>query len=623
MTIELAVLPGLLLIVAQLGALSAFGFVIVRVSLRQSDDCMALAQGLVVGPALWGLGANFLLHLLPGLLGMIASWAIALAIGVGLVWRARDALRIKPRAAAGVAVAALVTFWIALATRQMLGDPDPIHLGIAASVRQGAWPPVIPWNPVQPAPYHYGVDLLIGMLSPPFGPDPAFTTELMGAFAWTGLVLVLGTSLLRGERWLAALVLMPLLLTAGSWTLYSFDQPPNIVSVALPAGIPQAGIGNSLADIYWPSVEFPWTSVVEASPANILNPSFTFAYALAFVALERTAESRTLAWPAAATVAVLIGFLGLVDETIALIVLGLWFLLAAASFVQTPSPRRREDSLRAATGLGLATLLLAIGGGVLTGVLTGATGGELSLAWMDDPGSRRPIGSITRSAGGVAVLGLNVLPVALAAVVLAPRSRLTFALVGGSVVALLAALTLHYEFAEHDVVRLDGHARNLALMALLIALGIRLSALKPRRGGGSRRCADRRSGCVADRGWTDAQHCPGAQPWSAACQRPSRGTCISRGDHWAIRVRALSVPARGGLSPRPRCGRRPRTFPSSDCDDPSHGTPQRLRIPEFSPPRSSRRPRIPRRGPLPRARCSATAGNGVRSRDGGMGRHVV
>ncbi len=483
MAIELAVLPGLLLIVAQLGALSALGFVIVRVSLRQSDDCMALAQGLVVGPALWGLGANFLLHLLPGLLGMIASWAIALAIGVGLVWRARDALRIKPRAAAGVAVAALVTFWIALATRQVLGDPDPIHLGIAASVRQGAWPPVIPWNPVQPAPYHYGVDLLIGMLSPPFGPDPAFTTELMGAFAWTGLVLVLGTSLLRGERWLAAVVLMPLLLTAGAWTLYSFDQPPNIVSVALPAGIPQAGIGNSLAEIYWPSVEFPWTSVVEASPANILNPSFTFAYALAFVALERIAESQTLAWPAAATVAVLIGFLGLVDETIALIVLGLWFLLAAASFVKTPSPRRREDLLRAATGLALATLLLAIGGGVLTGVLTGATGGELSLAWMDDPGSRRPIGSITRSAGGVAVLGLNVLPVALAAVVLAPRSRLTFALVGGSVVALLAALTLHYEFAEHDVVRLDGHARNLALMALLIALGIRLSALKPRRGG--------------------------------------------------------------------------------------------------------------------------------------------
>lgn len=480
MTIDSSVVPGLLLIAAQLGALAAFGFVIARVLLRQSDDCMALAQGLVVGPALWGLGVNFLLHLFPGRFGMLAGWAIALAVGVGLVWRARDTLRISPRAAAGVAVAALAIFWVALATRQMLGDPDPIHLGIAASVRQGGWPPVIPWSPDQPAPYHYGIDLLIGMLSPPFGPDPAFTTELVGAYAWTGLVMALGAALLRGASWLGALALTPLLVTAGAWTLYSFDQPPNIVSVFLPTGIPQAGIGDSLTAIYWPSVEFPWTSVVEASPANILNPSFTFAYALAFVALERITASQTPTWPAAVTVAVLIGFLGLVDETVALIVLGLWFLLAVASLAQTPVARRRADSLRAATGLALAALLLAVGGGVLTGILTGATGGELSLAWPDDPGSRQPIGLITQMAGGVGVLGLNVLPVALAAAALASRSRLTLALAVGSIVLLLAALTLRYEFAEHDVVRLDGHARNLALMALLVALGIRLSALNLR-----------------------------------------------------------------------------------------------------------------------------------------------
>ena len=475
-----AVIPGLLLLAAEFGALAAVGFVIVRVALRQTDDRVALAQGLVVGPALWGLIVNFLLHLLPGRAGELVGWAIVLTIGVGLAWRARHALRLSPRAVAGVAVAALALFWIALATRQMLGDPDPIHLGLAASIPDGGWPPVIPWSPSHPVPYHYGVDLLIGLLSPPIGPDLAFTNELLGAYAWTCLVLVLGTAVLRRGGWLGALVLTPLLVTAGAWTLYSFDQPSNILAILAPTGIPGAGIRGSLAEIYWPSVGFPWTTVVEASPPNIWKPSFTLAYALSFVALERIAASRTQSWPAAMTVAVLIGFLGLVDETIALIVLGLWIVLAAVYLLQAPSARRRADLLCAGTGLALAALLLAIGGGVLTGVLTGVAGNDLSLAWLDDPGSRRPIGSFMQAPGGVGVLGLNTLPVALAAVVLARGSRLTLALVAGSVVFLLAALMLGYEFAEHDVVRLDGHARNFALLALLVALGIRLSALQPR-----------------------------------------------------------------------------------------------------------------------------------------------
>ncbi len=44
---------------------------------------------------------------------------------------------------------------------------------------------------------------------------------------------------------------------------------------------------------------------------------------------------------------------------------------------------------------------------------------------------------------------------------------------------LLAALTLQYEFSR-DIARLDGHARNFALLALLVALGVRLQALRPR-----------------------------------------------------------------------------------------------------------------------------------------------
>ena len=54
MIVDPAVLPGLLLLAAELGVLAAVGFVVARVALRQTDERMALAQGLVIGPALWG-----------------------------------------------------------------------------------------------------------------------------------------------------------------------------------------------------------------------------------------------------------------------------------------------------------------------------------------------------------------------------------------------------------------------------------------------------------------------------------------------------------------------------------------------------------------------------------------
>ena len=53
MTVDLAVVPGLLLLAAELLALAVVGFIVARVALRQADDRMALAQGLAIGPALW------------------------------------------------------------------------------------------------------------------------------------------------------------------------------------------------------------------------------------------------------------------------------------------------------------------------------------------------------------------------------------------------------------------------------------------------------------------------------------------------------------------------------------------------------------------------------------------
>ena len=198
LTVDPAVLPGLLLLLAELAALAAVGYVVVRVALRQDDERMALAQGLVVGPALWGLIVNLVLNVVPGLNGAAVGWAIVVSGGAVLALRFHRRLRSSPRTVAGFLVAVLALFWIALASRQLLSIPDANnHLGLAASIRAGGFPPAFFWTPDFPASYHYGTGLLIGLLTPPFGPDLAFTTEVLDAWMWTSFVLVVVTALLR------------------------------------------------------------------------------------------------------------------------------------------------------------------------------------------------------------------------------------------------------------------------------------------------------------------------------------------------------------------------------------------------------------------------------------------
>ena len=117
MTVDLTVVPGLLL-AAELAALAAVGYVVVRVALRQTDDLMALAQGLVVGLALWGLIVNFVMYVVPGMAGTAAGWGIVLALVGDLVWPAPDPIRPPPRMVAvfGVAVAALAGMTRGLST---------------------------------------------------------------------------------------------------------------------------------------------------------------------------------------------------------------------------------------------------------------------------------------------------------------------------------------------------------------------------------------------------------------------------------------------------------------------------------------------------------------------------
>ncbi len=527
MTIDPTVVPGLLLLALELLVLAAVGYIVARLALRQSDDLVALAQGMLIGPALWGLIANFVLHLAPGRVGALVSWIALLALVAGLAWRSSRPLRPKMLNAIGLATVAIITFWAMLAARQLLHITDAeIHLGPAAYIGAGGWPPVISFNPGQSVLYHYGADLLIGLLVPPVGPDLPFTTELFGAYVWTGFALATAMLLRRVGGWISLPVLLPLLFTPGAWTLVGFIiAPPDILQVPVPVGVPAAGLRASLADMYWPEVSLHWQTVYEASPPNIWKPPFVLAYGLALIVLSCAARRRPWSSSAATTLAALVGFTGLISEEIALLTLALWGALEAGRVVSWPSrlthrarelivsvlplaasrfacsqppgdgttpPRaldghgepdvrsgRWKTHLHPFAGPALAALLLAVGGGPVTALLSGVSSGT-SLGLIDDLGSRHPFGTPLKSwPGGVGLLGIGVVPVAATALMLAWSQRVVLALVAGAAVFMVAAIALQHPAAQFDVTRMDGHARNFALLALLIALSCRLSMLRP------------------------------------------------------------------------------------------------------------------------------------------------
>ena len=478
MTVDPGVIPGLMLLAVQLIVLAAVGYVVVRVALRQADERMALAQGLVVGLALWGLITNFVLYVVPGLTGAALGWGVTVALGAALAWRTRHAISLHPRVAAGFAVAFLVIFWLALASRQSLESPDPmLHLGLAAWFRAGGFPPELPWNPGMVVRYHHAADLLVGLLTPPTGPDLAFVQELLGAYAWTSLALVVVTALMRRGSWTVALLISPLWLTAGAWTWTSLGG--GILQGPVPAGLPAAGLGASLADIYWPSAESSG-ALEPAALHDIWTPAFTLGYALAFVVLERAARSERLPWLGVLTLGVLVGFIGILATSLVPVVVVLWAALAAAQVIRS---RCAGAALRSGLGLALAGLLLLGGGGAFTAILDGAVTSGLELAWDLNPRHWEALGTFDAQPGGVGVLGLGPVVVAGIAVLLTRRDRLVVTLAAGAGLLVLAWLVLGFPPAPWVISRLAGHARNLALVALLLALAGFLSErfAKPRR----------------------------------------------------------------------------------------------------------------------------------------------
>ena len=478
MTVDPSVVPGLLFLLAELAALAAVGYVIVRVGLRETDHRVALAQGLIVGPAIWGVIVNLIMYALPGMAGAVAGWIVVLALAAALVWRSRKPVRPSLRVVAWFALAALALLWIALASRQTLGINDAaLRLGLPTSIRAGLFPPELPWNPGAPAPYHYGVSMVNGLLAPPSGPDPAFVMELLSAYGWIALALVVVTALLRRYFLFAVIAVAPLLLTDGASTLV-FDEPAGIVQAPIPAGIPSAGIRASLTEIYRPAIDMP-RNLAEKAPPNIGNHWFTLSYALAFVVLYHAARADRRSWPMVVTLAALIGFLGLMTSTLAPIVFALWIGLEIVRLIQSkpPGTSRWSEIVPAVSGVALATMLL-LSRSFAAAILGGSVTSGLSLGGNEYVELPRMFGTLEQLPGGIALLRLGPLAIAGAAVLLAWRDRLVQVLAVGTSLLLIAALILNYEPQPLDIVRFEGHARNFALLALLLALSVRLTSLR-------------------------------------------------------------------------------------------------------------------------------------------------
>ena len=481
MTLDPTVIPGLLLLAAELIALAAVGYVVVRVVLRQADERVALAQGLVVGLALWGVLTNFTLYIVPGLAGAAVGWTILMAVGVGLAWRTNRRIRPQIRTVAGFSVAVLALLWVALASRQLMGVPDPqTHLGLGAAIRAGGFPPEAPWHADTVVRYHHATDLLVGLLAPPVGPDLAFVSEILGAYAWTSLVLIVATALLqRGSR-VSVLVTVPLMLSSGLWSFT--NTGPGVLQLPVPAGLPEAGLRASLGEVYWPHVELPPTTPKYSALADIWKPAFPLGYALAFIVLQHAASGKRQSWRDALTLAGLVGFLGLLSMTLVPVVLVVWAGLAVMHFLQA---RRTEPPAQAALRLGagpvIAGVLLLGGGGAFTGLLEGSRPSALMLAQGLKSDYWQVLGSFDARPGGVGLLGVGPLALAGGAVALARRDRLVVTLAATAGLLVLLWLALTYPPAPVDVNRLAGHARNLSLVALLLALSSRLSHIPPGR----------------------------------------------------------------------------------------------------------------------------------------------
>ena len=475
----------MLLLALELLALAAVGFVVARTALREGDDLAALAQGLVIGPALWGLAVSFMLRVAPGLAGAIVGWALILAIGVGLAWRSPGRLRVPRRRLAGFAGAALALFWVTLAARQLMKVPDPeLHLGLAAYIRGR----------------RLAADrFLESRLRPLLSPRRRRAGRAAGAAVGTESCVHD-----RAARGLPVDQLRPrrdnrdpqprglaqhahALAVAAYRRRVDARRDRRKPHPQYPAGSHSgrstgSGVAQLACRLMWPEPPPAWPSEFSGAPSEYLEAALRFGLCAGIHRASACNGQRPpVAHERAHTCSV--GRIPRHRERGSRVIdLGLWVILDTGRIISLPMDRRTAQAglLSAAAGPGAATLLLAICGSVLTGILADAPRAELSLRWITDPWSRQTLGRFDLLPGGLGLLGVGAVSTAAIAVLLARRDRLVLALTAGSVPLMIGALTLKYEPMQFDVTRFDGHARNFALLALLVALASRMPTLRRR-----------------------------------------------------------------------------------------------------------------------------------------------
>ena len=198
--------------------------------------------------------------------------------------------------------------------------------------------------------------MLVGLLAPQTGPNLAFTTELLSAYVWTGYTLAIATALMNRSGWIGLFVLTPMIFTTGAWTMLIGARELDILEVPNPTGLPAAGIRNSLANIYWPEVSLNFSEASQLSPPNIDKPPFVMSYALPLIVLTYVTETRFRSWPKALTLAAMVGWLGLLSEEIALVVLALWVGTEALDLIlRMESPLGSTRLMRLLRQPGLST----------------------------------------------------------------------------------------------------------------------------------------------------------------------------------------------------------------------------------------------------------------------------
>ena len=453
----------------QLLLLAAVGTGIIRTVWPRIAPNVAWSAGLLAGPALFSVVTALGMYAFPGVPGVVVGWVVSLVLAA--VITRRLALRTL-RPSWKVAALWLPVFVVALAARQQYWIPDAlVHTPLSASLMAGAFPPQFPWTPDLPAIYHFLPELAIGALNVGFGPGLVLTTEILCAFIAAGLaVLVVTLAVDLGASRLTMAVVLPLLLSPGLWTLVLYGDRPAAVQVAIPVGVPEAGLRAALGALYVPDLAEAARTPVEAAPPNIINPHFMWSHGLAVTAaLLATAHARHRL-TGALVLAFVISAVSAIDETVFVALVLALGAYVAVRLLRDRSHWRRQGPLLLALAAGIG--LAIVQGGVLSDLIFHAPA-SVDIANLRAPAPELAwLGGITTIGGGLGALtiGTAAMLILSAAAAYSVRSSSLALLATMALTLFVGSTVIHFPASPVDIARLEGHALNLSAIALVVGL---------------------------------------------------------------------------------------------------------------------------------------------------------